>query len=136
MADSLKLELVSPERLILSEEVEMAVLPGGEGDFGVFGGHSPVISTLRPGTIAVFEGGAVKTRIFVAGGFAEVNAEGCTVLAEEAENVEDLDREAVAQALSAAEEDLRDAEDDSTRETAARQVATATAKLAAIDSPA
>ena len=95
-----------------------------------------MISTLRPGTIAVFEGGAVKTRIFVAGGFAEVNAEGCTVLAEEAENVEYLDREAVAQALTDAEEDLRDAEDDSTRETAARQVETATAKLAAIDSPA
>ncbi|HAA93609.1 MAG TPA: F0F1 ATP synthase subunit epsilon [Rhodospirillaceae bacterium] len=136
MADALKLELVSPERLILSEEVEMAVLPGGEGDFGVLGGHSPVISTLRPGTISVFEAGTVKTRIFVAGGFAEVNFEGCTVLAEEAENVEEIDRDAVAQALSAAEEDLRDAEDEASRELAARQVETASAKLEAIDSPA
>ena len=135
MADPLKLELVSPERLILSEEVEMAVLPGGEGDFGVMGGHSPVISTLRPGTIAIFEGGSVKARVFVAGGFAEVNSEGCTVLAEAAENIEEMDRAAVAQALDKAREDLRDASEEE-RNGAAHQVAIGEAKLAAIESPA
>jgi F-type H+-transporting ATPase subunit epsilon len=134
MADPLKLELVSPEQLILSEEVEMAVLPGGEGDFGVMGGHSPVISTLRPGTIAIFEGGSVKTRIFVAGGFAEVNSEGCTVLAETAENIEEMDRAAIAQALDNAREDLRNATEEA-QKGAAQQVAIGEAKLAAIDSP-
>ena len=136
MAETLKLELVSPEQLILSEDVEMAVLPGAEGDFGVLGGHSPLISTLRPGTIAVFENGAVKSRIFVAGGFAEVNPETCTVLAEEAEDVAELDRAAVEQALTDAREDLRDASEDAEREAATVRVAIAEAKLQAIDSPA
>ena len=135
MVDLLKLELVSPERLILSEEVEMAVLPGGEGDFGVMGGHSPVISTLRPGTITIFEGSSVKARVFVTGGFVEVNKEGCTVLAETAENIEGIDRLAVAQALDKAREDLRDASEDE-RKGAAYQVTIGEAKLAAIDSPA
>ena len=112
----------------------MAVLPGGEGDFGVMGGHSPVISTLRPGTIAIFEGGSVKTRIFVAGGFAEVNSEGCTVLAETAENIEEMDRAAIAQALDNAREDLRNATEEA-QKGAAQQVAIGEAKLAAIDSP-
>jgi F-type H+-transporting ATPase subunit epsilon len=134
MADPLKFELVSPERLILSEEVEMAVLPGGEGDFGVMGGHSPVISTLRPGTITIFEGTSVKARIFVAGGFAEVNKEGCTVLAETAENIEGIDRAALAQALDKAREDLRDASEED-RKSVAYQVTIGEAKLAAIDSP-
>ena len=70
MVEALKLELVSPEKLILSEDVEMAVLPGGEGDFGVMRGHSPVISTLRPGEIVIFEKNKIKSRIFVGGGFA------------------------------------------------------------------
>jgi F-type H+-transporting ATPase subunit epsilon len=136
MPESFKLELVSPEKLILSEDVEMVVLPGGEGDFGVLCGHSPVISTLRPGTISVFEGGAVKLRIFVSAGFAEVNSEGCTVLAEEAENVEDLDRAAIEKMLADASDDLRSAEDARARQNAAGQVAVAEAKLGAIDSPA
>jgi F-type H+-transporting ATPase subunit epsilon len=136
MAETLKLELVSPERLILSEDVEMAVLPGAEGDFGVLGGHSPVISTLRPGVIAVFEGGAVKQRIFVASGFAEVNTKTCTVLAEEAEDVETLDRGEIEKALTDAREDLRDATEEAERADAETRVAVAEAKLQAIDSPA
>ncbi|MBO44781.1 MAG: F0F1 ATP synthase subunit epsilon [Rhodospirillaceae bacterium] len=135
MTGTLKLELVSPERLIFSEEVEMAVLPGGEGDFGVIGGHSPVISTLRPGTIAIFDGSSVAARFFVAGGFAEVNSEGCTVLAEAADNIEDFDRVTVAQALHKAREDLRNASEEE-RKGLAQQVTIGEAKLAAIDSPA
>ncbi len=113
----------------------MAVLPGGEGDFGVIGGHSPVISTLRPGTIAIFDGSSVAARFFVAGGFAEVNSEGCTVLAEAADNIEDFDRVTVAQALDKAREDLRNASEEE-RKGLAQQVTIGEAKLAAIDSPA
>ena len=84
MADQVKFELVSPERLLLSEEVDSVVIPGAEGDFGVLPGHSRLISTIRPGVITVFEGGRTTDRIFVEGGFAEVTPQGCTVLAERA----------------------------------------------------
>ena len=73
--DRVEFELVSPERLLLSEGVEMVVVPGTEGDFGVLPRHTPMISTLRPGVIRVFEKGAAKESIFVAGGFAEVTPE-------------------------------------------------------------
>ena len=112
----------------------MAVLPSGEGDFGVMGGHSPVISTLRQ-HYSNFDGSSVAARFFVAGGFAEVNSEGCTVLAEAADNIEDFDRVAVAQALDKAREDLRNASEEE-RKGFAQQVTIGEAKLAAIDSPA
>ena len=84
MADQVQFELVAPERLLLSEPVDMVVVPGSEGDFGVLAGHAPLISTVRPGVIETYSGKTVKDRIFVAGGFAEVTRERCTVLAEEA----------------------------------------------------
>jgi F-type H+-transporting ATPase subunit epsilon len=96
MADQFQFELVSPERLLLSEPVEMVVVPGVEGDFGVLPGHAPLVSTLRPGVIAVFEGGKVVQRIFVASGFAEVTGERCTVLAQQATPLGDIDRAAAA----------------------------------------
>ncbi|MEK9661284.1 MAG: F0F1 ATP synthase subunit epsilon [Alphaproteobacteria bacterium] len=135
MADNVAFELVSPQSLLVSEDVEMVVVPGAEGDFGVLGGHSPLISTLRPGVIHIFEGGSVKTRIFVAGGFAEVTPERCTVLAEEALPVGDIDRAAVEKDLTDSNDDIRDASNDAERAAAARRVAVAQAKLAALDSP-
>lgn len=135
MADNpVQFELVSPERLLLSEEVEMVVVPGADGDFGVLPGHSPLISTVRPGVIHIFEGNAVKSRIFVAGGFAEVTGERCTVLAEEAIALEDIDRPTVEQELENATEDIRDAGDDEgAREAAEARAETARAKLASLD---
>jgi F-type H+-transporting ATPase subunit epsilon len=94
MADRVKFELVSPERLLVDEPVEMVVVPGEEGDFGVLPGHAPVISTVRPGVIEIHEGSTVKSRIFVGGGFAEVSDDRCTVLAESAMPVGDIDRAA------------------------------------------
>ena len=91
MAERLLFELVSPERLLLSEEVDMVVVPGSEGNFGVLKGHSLLISTLRPGVIDVYEGQVVTDRIFVAGGFAEATPERCTVLADDAVAIADLD---------------------------------------------
>lgn len=85
-------ELVTPEQLLVSRAVDMVVVPGTEGNFGVLPGHSPLISTIRPGTIDVYEGNTIAERIFVAGGLAEVTPEGCTVLADEALPPESLDR--------------------------------------------
>ncbi len=89
------LELVSPEKVLLSEAVEMAVLPGSEGLFGVLAGHSPLIAALRPGVVQVYENDRVAQAIFVDGGFAEVTAERCVVLAENAGPVASLDRAAI-----------------------------------------
>jgi F0F1-type ATP synthase epsilon subunit len=72
MAGTFQLELVSPERLLLSRQVEMAVIPSAEGEMGVLPGHSPMIVALRGGVISVRENGAESERLFVAGGFAEV----------------------------------------------------------------
>ncbi|MEM9682232.1 MAG: F0F1 ATP synthase subunit epsilon [Pseudomonadota bacterium] len=132
MADKVNFELVSPERLLLSEEVDMVIVPGAEGDFGVLGDHSPVISTVRPGTITVYEGSNVSDRIFVAGGFAEVTAERCTVLAEEAERLDDIDRAAVESQLGTLREDLGMADSDEDRSLVEGKIAVAEAKLEAI----
>jgi F-type H+-transporting ATPase subunit epsilon len=87
-----QLELVSPERLLLSRPVEMAVIPAAEGEMGVLPGHSPMIVALRGGIITVTENGQVTDRLFVAGGFAEVTPERCTVLADEATPVTQLSK--------------------------------------------
>jgi F-type H+-transporting ATPase subunit epsilon len=87
-----QLELVSPQKLLLSRPVEMAVIPAAEGEMGVLPGHSPMIVALRGGIISVTENGQVTERLFVAGGFAEVTPERCTVLAEEATPVAQLSR--------------------------------------------
>jgi F-type H+-transporting ATPase subunit epsilon len=86
MAD-LHFELVTPERLVRSEDVHMVVVPGTEGDFGVLAGHAPVMSTIRAdGELAIYKSaGAAPERIRLEGGFAEVNDKGLTVLAEKAE---------------------------------------------------
>ncbi|HTO83422.1 MAG TPA: F0F1 ATP synthase subunit epsilon [Methylomirabilota bacterium] len=135
MADQINFELVSPEKLLLSEPVEMVVVPGVEGDFGVLPGHAPFVSTVRPGVIAVFAESKVVQRIFVAGGFAEVTPERCTVLAEQALPVTDIDRGAVEADMRDAREDLTEAKDDAERERLESQIAVAEAKLAALDSP-
>ena len=135
MADQIQFELVSPERLLVSEPVEMVVVPGVEGDFGVLPGHAPLVSTVRPGTIAVFEGGKVVQRIFVARGFAEVTGERCTVLAEQAVPLADIDRAAVEGELRDAREDLGEAKDDAERTRLESRIAAAEAKLAALDNP-
>jgi len=147
MADTVQFELVSPERILRSEAVEMVVVPGSEGNFGVLPGHSPLISSVRPGTIEVYSGTTVTERIFVSGGFAEVTAERCTVLADDAVDVTALDRTAVEANLAMLQGSvatLRDAADkgteaerDATRlqlSHAERNFAIATAKLEALDS--
>ena len=135
MADQIQFELVSPERLLVSQAVEMVVVPGAEGDIGVLPGHAPLISNVRPGIIAIFEGSKVAQRIFVAGGFAEVTPERCTVLAEDATMLEDIDRAAVEVETRTAREDLAEAKDDATRDRLEQAIAVGEAKIAVLDNP-
>ena len=117
MPDRVQFELVSPERLILSTEVEMVVVPGTEGNFGVLPGHAPLISTIRPGTIDIYEGGAITERIFIVGGIAEVTPERCTVLADEAMAPDSLDRTAIEAELQTVEGNLPSLRDHVARAT-------------------
>ena len=126
-------ELVTPERLLLSEEADMVVVPGGAGDFGVLPRHSPLISTVRPGAIRLHDGAGEPVAIFVAGGFAEVTPERCTVLAEEAVPLAGLDRTDVERELREAREDAADTDDERRRAAALRRAAIAEAKLAELD---
>jgi F-type H+-transporting ATPase subunit epsilon len=107
-----QLELVSPERLLLSRPVEMAVIPAADGEMGVLPGHSPMIVALRGGIITVQENGQVSERLYVAGGFAEVTPERCTVLADEATPVAQLSRAAAESRLAEAEAAYAAAGDD------------------------
>ncbi|MDG2285208.1 MAG: ATP synthase F1 subunit epsilon [Alphaproteobacteria bacterium] len=102
-------ELVSPERLLMSKDVSMVVVPGADGLFGVLPRHSPLLSTLLPGVIDVYEDGSVTDRIFVAGGFAEVTEDRCTVLAEEATAVAELDLDQAEQNLAGLREAMQGA---------------------------
>ena len=102
MADKIAFELVSPERLLVSREVDMAVVPGAEGDFGVLPGHAPLLSPVRPGVIEIHDEDAPVERIFVAGGFAEAAPDRCTVLATEALPVPDIARADAEARLAAA----------------------------------
>jgi F-type H+-transporting ATPase subunit epsilon len=130
--DKVAFELVSPEKLLVSQPVDMVVVPGSEGDFGVLPGHAPLISTVRPGVIEIYEGNSVRQRIFVAGGFAEVTAERCTVLAEQAMPVADIDPSRVEQQLRDARDDASGAKSQSERENAERRASVAAAKLEAV----
>ena len=115
MAEPLHFDLVSPERLLLSEEVESVVVPGAEGYFTVLARHAPLMSTLKPGLIEVRSLGGGTQKIFVRGGFADVNPSGLTILADQAIRLEDVDAATLAQQVRDAEEDLADAGEDAAR---------------------
>ncbi len=132
MAENIEFELVSPERLLLSAPVEMVVVPGAEGDFGVLAGHAPMITGMRTGVIVTFEDGRVDKRIFVAGGFAEVTPERCTVLAEEAVMLDAADRATTEARIKAAQDELADADNDDERAAAQAELDIAEALLSAI----
>jgi F-type H+-transporting ATPase subunit epsilon len=143
MAGKVKFELVSPARILLQQEVDMVVVPGTEGYFGVLPGHAPLISSVRPGVIDVYEAGAIVERIFVVGGFAEVTPARCSVLADEARPIATLDRAEADAQLADAQARLPDARDAAARDGSGeaeranlrlveRQYAIAAAKLDAL----
>ncbi len=130
--DKVSFELATPEALVASVAVDMVVVPGAEGDFGVLPGHAPFISTVRAGVIDVYDGDKIDQRIFVADGFAEVNERGCTVLSSEAYPVDALDRGEVEERLKAAQDELADADSDDERDKAEAEIAVCEAMLVAI----
>ena len=117
--------LVMPERELVNTEVDMVVVPGSEGDFGVLHGHAPLISTVRPGVLEVLQGNKVEQRFLVVGGIAEVTPERCTVLADEAVPFEQVTPEQLAERERAAEEELGDASSDAERAIAQKNLAVA-----------
>ena len=129
----LAFELASPEALLVSRRADMVVVPGAEGDFGVLPGHAPFISEVRPGVIDVYKGDTIDERIFVAGGFAEVNTRGCTVLSGEAYPLEELDKGVVEERRRDAEEQLANADDADERAAAEAEIALCDAMLAALE---
>ena len=92
MATKIAFELVSPDRLLISEEVNLVTIPGGEGDYGVMVGHQPLITTVRPGLLEIESDSSVTKRVFIDGGFAEVTADHCAVMTEEAIQLEEAQR--------------------------------------------
>lgn len=108
MTEHINFELVSPERRLVSEPVTMAVIPGTEGEMGVGAGHASFVVNLQPGVVRLYteDGQKEPRRIFIAGGFADVTGESCTVLAEEAVNVNDMDAAALQTELKNLYEDL------------------------------
>jgi F-type H+-transporting ATPase subunit epsilon len=114
-------DLVSPERLLFSGEVTQVDLPGSEGDFGVLAGHAPIVTTLRPGILTVFEDRS-EMRVVVNGGFAEVSPAGLTVLADLAVPVDEFDQAALAGVVKDTEEDVADTTDDWQRDRLARKL--------------
>jgi F-type H+-transporting ATPase subunit epsilon len=123
MVDKIAFDIVSPERLLVSDEADMVTVPGTDGDFGVLAGHMPLISTLRPGVIDI-KGGVASgdSRFFVLGGFAEVNATKLTILAEEATPMASIDVPALEQRIRNTEEDLGFAKTEADRARVAEQL--------------
>ncbi len=115
MTDTIHLDLVSPERLLLSDDVDMVTVPGADGYFGVLKGHAPVMASLKPGVIEIKGGAEDGLRIFVRGGFAEVNANEVTVLAEEAIPMGEIDAAGLDQRIRNTEEDMTLAKTDAER---------------------
>lgn len=117
--------LVMPERELLTTEADMVVVPGSEGDFGVLPGHAPLVSTVRPGVLEVFQGNKAEQRFLVVGGFAEVTPERCTVLADEALPFDQVTPEQLAERERAAERDVVDAATDAEKAAAEKSLAAA-----------
>ncbi len=132
---SVALEIVSPEKLLLSRPVDMVVIPASEGDMGVLEGHAPVIVMLRGGVISLYEGDRVTDTLFVAGGFAEVTPERCTVLANEVSPLAELNRAEGERRLTEAEKTLAelDAADIAGEELALERAQSARAMIDAVD---
>jgi len=117
MAEGTKLEIVSPEKLLLSETVRSVTVPGADGYFTVLGDHAPFMTVMKPGFVTVVDSAGISHVYYVRGGFADVNPEGLTILAEEAQDIAEFDRAKIEgliaagltaqQAASTADEEMR-----------------------------
>ena len=125
MTETIDFELVSPEKLLFSEPVEMVVVPGVEGDLGVLPGHAPLIASLRPGVIDIHEGGSIKKQIFVGGGFCEIGSSRCTVLATEAIPTDQIDKSKALEREAEVKKQESDPNTDKTKLERERRIAQA-----------
>jgi len=116
MTDKVEFELVTPEKLLLSQPVDMVVAPGTDGYFGVLIEHIPFITSLRPGVVETYEGDRLTEQYFIDGGFAQVTRTHCTILVDSATKLSEIDRGEAEQALQNLIEDLEDAKTDAERE--------------------
>jgi F-type H+-transporting ATPase subunit epsilon len=134
MAETFLFEIVTPAQPMLSQQAQLVVIPGGGGNFGVLPGHSPMLSTLRPGTIEIRDKDLrITEQIFVEGGFAEVTAERCTILAEEAIPVGDITRDDAEERLKRAHDALMVADTFGVRVLAERDLRAAEAMVEAVE---
>jgi F-type H+-transporting ATPase subunit epsilon len=118
---ALHFEFVSPERVLFSGDVDQVDLPGVEGDMGILANHAPLVTTLRPGILTIFNGIA-REAVVVIGGIAEVSPAGLTVLADRATPREDFDTAVLAAEIKDAEEDVTDASDEAERDRRSRRL--------------
>jgi len=118
MAESFQFDLVSPERLLVSEKVESVVIPGAEGEMTVLANHAPVMTTVKPGVVTVKTAAGATERYCVFGGFADILPSGCTLLAESAVSTAAIDRDDLAKRIRNAREDVADAKEAATRQKA------------------
>jgi F-type H+-transporting ATPase subunit epsilon len=123
MADSFSFELVSPERLLVSESVTAVVAPATEGYMTVMARHAPLMATLRPGVVVATLSTGTERKFFVQGGFADISPDGFTLLAEHATPVEDLDAASLDRSIRDAEEDAADAKEGEAKQKAERRLA-------------
>jgi F-type H+-transporting ATPase subunit epsilon len=121
MATTFHFDLVSPEKLLFSGDVDQVDVPGAEGDFGVLAEHAPFVSVIRPGILTIYNQSETR-RIVVFGGFAEVSPTGLTILADQAMPVEDIDAASITAAIKDTEEDIADSTDDRFRDKARRKL--------------
>ena len=132
MAEAFKFELVSPERLLVSKEVEAVVIPGTDGEMTVMAQHAPTMTTIKPGLVTVKPVSGAEERYVVFGGFADILPQGCTLLAESAVEIKDIDRNELAERIKNAREDVADAKNDATRTRAEQYLANLTTIEAAL----
>ncbi len=121
MAETFQFDLVSPEKLLMSDPVEQVTVPGADGQFTVLKGHAAFLSTLKPGILDITAEDGSSQRIYVRGGFADVNTGSLTVLAEQAMPMEEVNAEIMAQQITDAQEDLADAGDDAEKRAIAQK---------------
>jgi len=132
MAEAFQFDLVSPERLLVSQQVESVIIPGAEGEMTVMARHAPVMTTIKPGLVTVRPATGGQERYVVFLGFADILPSGCTVLAQSAVAVSDIDRDDLARRIKDASEDAADAKDDQTRRKAEEYLAQLTTLQAAL----
>jgi F-type H+-transporting ATPase subunit epsilon len=132
MADSFKFDLVSPERLLVSENATAVIMPGSEGEMTVMAHHAPVMTTIRPGVVTVSLASGGEQKFVVFGGFADILGDSCTLLAESAVNVGDINRADLDQRIQDAREDVADAKSDDERTKADTYLSQLTTLQAAI----